>query len=229
MSEWKVPSRNTFRLLLAFLCISVGINVWMAERELKRRATRPTPFTERGSTRVELNASMRIAPNTSVFMGDSHIELFPLNAMFPEHEILNYGISGHTIAQVQQLAKTDLGNTPKQLFVLAGINDLFQGGTAEEVASRMEKLLGALHDHYPEVPIHVLSLLPVVDPYLKDAVIESNKRISAICLAQKVDFIDLYSHFAQDGVMPIDLVYDGIHLNAKGYQRLSELIGPYLN
>ena len=230
MSAWKAPSRSIFRLLIVILLCSIGFNVWFVVRNVNRKVEFNDHVDQRIEGRAALNATMKIEPNTFLFIGDSHVEMFPLNGLFPNKKILNLGISGSKLKQViDGQARVDLGNTPEKIFIMAGVNDIFGGSQPEDVAKRMEQLLNILQERYPTVPLFVHAILPTREPYFADAIIASNALLKPICDEHGVTFIDMYASLEQNGLIRSELVYDKIHLNAEGYTLWAKVIEPYLN
>jgi len=73
-----------------------------------------------------------------------------------------------------------------------------------------------------------MSVLPSADRNNK-AVQELNSIIRQFCYANKIKYINLYHlFFGEDSSINAQLYYDGVHLNVKGYLKLSELINPLM-
>jgi lysophospholipase L1-like esterase len=46
---------------------------------------------------------------------------------------------------------------------------------------------------------------------------------------QRCRYINLYSLYEKNGIMPAELTRDGIHLKPKSYERWAEAIRPYID
>lgn len=228
MSDRKGPSRGKYTALLVLLAISLIVNVVMVARKIHRKMTYDIPIGNRAETRVPLLAAMPIDSNTIVFIGDSHIENFPLNGLFPELPIQNLGISGntssHVVARMRALANT----SPRKVFIEMGVNDLFHGRPISGIMENMDTLLTYVRKTSPRTELYIFSILPTLDPWYKDVILETNKELVALCKEKGVTYIDLYPLFAKENLARPDMVYDGIHLNAEGYKLWAHTLAPHL-
>lgn len=204
--------------------------MWFVVRDQNRKVEFNDHVDPQIEGRAALNATMKIEPHTILFLGDSHVEMFPLNDLFPNKKILNLGVSGSKLDQViDGQARIDLGNTPEKIFIMAGVNDIFHGSNPEDVGKRMEQLLNILQERYLAVPLFVHAILPTREPSFAYAIIASNALLKPICDEHGVTFIDMYATVEQNGLIRSELVYDQIHLNAEGYALWAKVLEPFLN
>jgi lysophospholipase L1-like esterase len=102
---------------------------------------------------------------------------------------------------------------------MAGVNDLKQGATDNEILWNLRQIARRLKQSHPHARIVLQSILPT-----RTAIVPGNRigwlnqRLAAIAQQDGVVFLDLYSQFTDaDGNLRHELTTDGLHLNANGY------------
>jgi lysophospholipase L1-like esterase len=139
---------------------------------------------------------------------------------------VNHGIAGDTTWGIlARLHETTLLK-PGWLFLQAGINDLAQGSTPEEIVSRLGRIWARVATDSPGTRIGILNLLPLCPKRLQwEAATVSNplvRRVNA-ALQDAVSrgpaiFVDLYSAYADsEGDLPERYTQDGLHLLPDAY------------
>ncbi|MBL6649681.1 MAG: GDSL family lipase [Flavobacteriaceae bacterium] len=149
--------------------------------------------------------------------------------------IKNRGIGGDTTDGV--LARLDeiIYFKPKAVFLLIGINDLWNKPQTEssikKIGNNVHKIANNIYEKSPESNIYVQTVIPVKKEIYKDQIISLNKIIKNNATKSKVyTVIDLYSLFVNDsGLIINELTYDGVHLNEKGYDRWVKFIKPIVS
>lgn len=182
---------------------------------LPRRAFRslftaplPTPFIESSAYRacVELFESLPVTGKI-VLVGDSLIAFAPWAELLGP-EVVSRGIGGDRMKGVIQRLPAIMAQKPKEAFLLAGINDLLDGTTTDQ-------LVGYFGQVDPSVKI--ISILPTHDLELNKKIREVNQRINLS--------VDVYSDFVGlDRIAP-EFTCDGIHLSVNGYRLLASKLG----
>ncbi len=157
-----------------------------------------------------------------VFTGDSLIENFPIDELFPNYPVINRGIGMDTSYGLLTRLDKNLNNIKNHIcFIMIGHNDLKYRSTSEcfqyivKIASilKYEKL-------------YLFSILPDKNQENNKAIQQLNSTIKDFCHNNQIGFIDLYSSFINTDQSLIDEYYykDGVHLSIKGYQVIQHKI-----
>ena len=170
-----------------------------------------------------------------VFLGDSLTESFRLKYHFNRDDLRNRGISGDTTGGVIYRLGEITRAKPRKLFLMIGINDVYQGFSPGQVSSNIEKILQVLMDETPATIIFLQSILPVnedrllIDESVNTRIYELNYELEKLCSARKINWIDLHSEFLnQRGQMDSKFTYDGLHLTPEGYIHWAGILLKYL-
>jgi len=223
------PSRLRHRIVLGMLIALASVNVgYLVVRLLRAPAGMHRLSGDRQSARTDL---FRLLPPDSgaiVLMGDSHLEHFPLTELFPGLPVVNRGVSGSTTRDALARAQVSCGAAPARIVVHVGVNDLFKGGDAAQFEADLSALLDTLRKSHPSTPITVDELLPTADRGMDSEVRRCNAAIARAAARPGITVLPLYAAFnAGDGIDPT-LTYDGVHLNAKGYAKWTDLLKPVI-
>lgn len=160
-----------------------------------------------------------------VFIGNSLTEQGgDWSIKFGIRSIRNRGIAGDvTDGVLMRLAET-IYYKPKAVFILIGVNDIFnlQGGggipSADYIANNILKIAQKIQHGSPSTRIYVQTILPStadlkVNTQLVNNIIKRNGQGSIYTT------IDLHAEFINNqGLMRQDLTTDGLHLNDRGYK-----------
>ncbi len=181
-----------------------------------------------------------------VFIGDSHTERCPWNELLRRPDVLNRGIGGDTLPGVRQRVSEALRHHPRQLFVMAGINDLITNdATTKQLAQQFRSLVAAVKKSSPRTQLVLQSVLPVnkknfasrppdladkLQKSMNNDIREVNQSLKAMADGKQVIYIDIHSHLL-DAAKQLDIRYtfDGLHLNGKGYSKWKQLLLPLIN
>lgn len=154
------------------------------------------------------------------FLGDSITERLDWQDAYPSLRVSNRGIGSDTTLGI--LARLDdvVAQSPRVISLLAGINDISGGRTAEDIITTYGELLDELSLRLPNTAIIVTSVLPVTASHPIDNrdVTALNALLRLLCEEKGVTYIDVYAAFCNaDGHLITDLAADNIHLNVSGY------------
>lgn len=179
----------------------------------------------------------------TVLAGDSITELFNWYELFYDwskmsgQAVYNRGICGDfTNRLLERFEKNVLNIEPKNVVLLIGTNDIGRGLTLESSVRNVEEILKAIRKKCPEANIVFQAVYPINKPMRFKAEKRSNEKIDLmnkeyIKLSEKYDcrWLDITKELSQaDGNLNEDYTYDGLHLNAKGYEIVAENIIPLL-
>jgi len=183
---------------------------------------------EQGVTVIDERAiqvqNMQEEPIKVVFLGDSHFAKQPMDAFFPEVQVVNSGINGNTSQHVLDRALEAVPPNTDNVVIGVGINDLLLGGSVEVFATNMESLLRTLQKDRSNAERIVLSIMPTADPMYEADINACNSLLRSMCGTYNCEYVDLYEPFVLGSVIDTALVYDGLHLNEVGTTRWVELI-----
>lgn len=224
------PSRRSFRLVLGLLIALAAANAGYLAMKAWRGPEGMHRYTgDRQQARNDL--FQRLIPDSGaiVFLGDSHLEHFPVAELFPQLPVVNRGVSASTIEDVTRRVRFSCGPAPALIVVHVGINDLFKERPVERVEADLAALLDTLRSAYPAAPILLDELLPTADRGMDPAVRRCNDAIQHQAKRTGAELLPLYAAFAQGDMIDPVLTYDGVHLNAEGYDRWAGLLAPVLS
>ena len=180
--------------------------------------------------RIEVFKQDTLRFNQIVFLGNSITEGGKnWNEKFGVVGISNRGISGDSTDGVIARLNEIIHFSPKAIFLLIGINDIYNELTpsTDYVANNILKIIKRINQKSPETKIFLQTILPVEKEVYKDKIISVNEMIKTFVSQSKFEIIDLYSIFVnKEGKMKKELSYDGVHLNDKGYSVWVDHIKP---
>jgi len=169
--------------------------------------------------------------NDIVFLGNSITEGgkdWSKRLNYPN--IKNRGIGGDVTDGV--LARLDeiIYFKPKAVFLLIGINDLWNNGSpdnpsSEYIANNIIKISQVINAETPKTKIYIQTVLPIEKEKFKNNILKVNEIIKANEKDNPYQTIDLYSIFVnENGLIKSQLSTDGVHLNEEGYNTWAEFI-----
>lgn len=213
-------------LLIALAAVNAGylaVKAWRAPQGMHR-------FTgDRQQARNDLFQRMIPDSGAIVFLGDSHLEHYPLTELFPQLPVVNRGVSASTVEDVTRRVRFSCGPAPTLIVVHVGINDLFKGRPVERIEADLAALLDTLRTLHPRTPVVLDEVLPTADRGMDPHVRGCNEAIDRQAKRIGAQVLPLYAAFAQGEVIDPSLSYDGVHLNADGYDRWTTLLAPVLS
>jgi lysophospholipase L1-like esterase len=181
-------------------------------------------------SRVELFALFPPGPRDIVMLGDSLTDLGPWHLLLNSTQIRNQGIAGDTAGGL--LARLDTVGHPALVTLLIGINDLNHGQTPAGLLADYRRILEAIASLTPRPRVIVQALLPI-DHFAWGIAVQRNieafnPQLQALALEMGLEWLDLHAVFRCDGQLDPACTHDGLHLNARGYQRWAEQLAPLL-
>ena len=125
------------------------------------------------------------------------------------HEVINAGANGREIPRNPYARRLLTQYAPVDIFlVMLGTNDLLQGATAKEAATRMEAFLNQLLPHCKQI------LLICPPPMKRGAWVPTNALVTeSVRLAEEYNFLaeKLNISFVDTREWNIELTFDGVH------------------
>ena len=187
--------------------------------------------------RSSLFNKLSITSKDIVFIGNSITNGAEWNELFPQKRVKNRGISGDTSEGVFDRLDAIVKGKPAKIFILIGVNDISREIKVETIVLNMKRIVEKIQKESPKTKIYIQSILPVNPDFemfkghMKPELIkEINQFYQNIAQEYKVNYIDLYSHFLEDGTDKMNKKYtnDGLHLLGEGYLLWREIVKPYL-
>ncbi len=158
-----------------------------------------------------------------VFFGDSLTYYGNFASVFPDKVVCNLGLRGDTIQgmidRVEQVRMLE----PNQVFLMAGINDV-ANCSVEDFVKQYETLVLKLKEQVLSACIVIQSMLPVNDKDFKTScnnqqIVAYNEAISRVSHNYRLPYIDLFTEYANYGILEKNMTIDGIHLKPLFYQK----------
>ena len=136
------------------------------------------------------------------------------------HECINAGANGREIPRNPYALRLLTEHAPVDIFlVMLGTNDLLQGATAKETATRMEAFLNSLLPHCQQI------LLVAPPPMKRGAWVPTDELVAeSINLAEEYKFLaeKLNIPFVDTRHWNIELTFDGVHFAEEGHHTFAE-------
>ena len=179
-----------------------------------------------------------IIPENIVFLGDSITDYYDLDKYYPDNNVVNSGISGNVADDIL----SDMYNrvykyNPSKIFLLIGTNQIPVGDSDDDIVEDIKKIVNIIHENRPIAKIYVESIYPVNKGLDKNAVknrdndriVELNKKINnAIKSIDYVEYINIYDELVYKNNLNEEYSDDGLHLNDKGYEIVTNIIKRYI-
>lgn len=175
-------------------------------------------FTAHHNQRIEeLKADRRTY--SVVFLGDSLTEMGDFESVIPDSK--NAGIGGDTIELTADAVACAVNYKPEKIFLLVGINSLLRYPYFDCIA-QYNKLIDLLTQSFPDTEIILESVLPHAQGY--EVIKLFNEYVKQTAEEKGFKYLDLYSLYAVDDKLPLELTEDGLHLKKEAYSVWYEAI-----
>ncbi len=155
------------------------------------------------------------------FIGDSEVEHWDVSYFFPEYRTVNKGISGAGLTIIEKMTDAALNS---YAIVILGTNNI-HSLTEEELPAYVDRYFTALKNLngrrtfvYSIFPRSVSSDKPGTNTVIQLL----NQLIQEKCGTNPTfTFLDVYATLKKDDGINPEYSYDGLHLNAEGYEVLA--------
>lgn len=168
-------------------------------------------------------------PVELVMYGDSITEWGPWHDAFSGFQVANRGLAGDTTAGMLERIDTTLVCQPKLVCIMAGINDLAQGYSVQQVVENYCRMLAIWQEQGIEVWVQSTLYVGERMSSLNPLVSELNRQLGQICQAQSLRFIDLNATLCPEQTLPLDCSCDDLHLNSHAYTQWLSVLTPMLD
>ena len=177
--------------------------------------------------------AMPTSESDIIFLGNSITDGGEWCELFQNANCKNRGISGDIVPGVLNRLETVTKGQPAMIFLMIGTNDMNHGVDNDSVARSIRTVVQRIKQESPRTKLIVQSILPTNDCYgmfsghtkrYADVAIV-NAMLQTIAEEEDVEYLDLYSHFAnEEGKMNPKYSNDGLHLNGEGYLLWKEIV-----
>lgn len=218
------------RLLALALCIASSYIY--AQKPAWDSTYRPNNYAQR----VANFRSYPNSPTDIVFLGNSITDFTDWNELLQLPEARNRGISGDiTFGVLERLDEVTEGR-PAKVFVLIGINDISRNIPDSVIIDNYKKIIQRIKNASPKTRIYFNTLLPVNNSFGDRAhfnkdehILFVNEELKKLGQTENITIIDIHPLFLDaNRKLEKQYTYDGLHLNAAGYQRWAGILKPYL-
>jgi lysophospholipase L1-like esterase len=220
--------RREICILIVF-CSLAAANA-QAKGEVKDEASR---WEETIRVFEEWDRKNSFARDAVLFVGSSSIRLWQTRECFGEFEVINRGFGGSEISDVNYFAKRIvLRYEPEVIVFYAGDNDVAGGKSAKRVFDDYKKFEKLVQKELPETRIIYISIKPSRSRwslwYVMNAANTMIKDFST--KDRRLFYFDGATPLLDsDGEPKAELfLEDKLHLNSKGYEVWTKLLGPII-
>ena len=169
-----------------------------------------------------------------LFIGSSSIRLWKTLAKdFPQHQVINRGFGGSQIIDsVNYAERIVVPYAPKQIIFYAGGNDINAGKDPEQVFSDFKAFVEKVERALPHTSIAYISIAPNPARWAQvEKVRATNKLIEDYTRKDsRLTFINAFPKMLGEDGQPRPEIFgpDRLHMNAKGYELWTSIVGSYL-
>ena len=216
-------------LIIIFLLISLFLNK-------SKTVTKVVKEEIRTEKKFEIDKNQNI-----VFLGDSIIEIYPLNEIFTELPVVNSGVSGYQTTDIlNNINNMVYRYNPTSVIIEIGTNDIAEDTSKEkqkEVVENVKKIVKNINENRPKAKIYIQSLYPVnrnmnrkmVANRTNEAIININTSIKQFCEKSNATYINMHDYLVDgEGNFAEEYTYDGLHPSELGYAKITRILLPYI-
>ena len=176
-----------------------------------------------------------------LFLGDSITDNWPRVGewswlKFAPYQPADFGISGErTEGLLGRITNGELdGINPKVAVLMIGTNNIggFNEEKSEWTAAAITKTVEIIHQKLPQTKVLLLGIFPRYgkESPLRERIIEVNQMIAKLDDGKMTRYLDIGKVFLDaENQIPTDIMPDGLHPNAKGYDLWYEAMNPLLS
>jgi lysophospholipase L1-like esterase len=166
-----------------------------------------------------------------LFVGSSSIRMWPTAAAFPQKVITNRGFGGAEFPDIFYYYERVIAKyAPAKILLYVGDNDVSRGKSADAVFADYLKLVAWIQRDLPDTELHFISVKPSPARWQYwPTMVDVNRRVAAHAAGDpKLGYVDLASPLLVDGAPGPFYIFDGIHLNAAGYEGWRKVLSPII-
>lgn len=168
-------------------------------------------------------------PVDLVMYGDSITEWGPWHDGIQGVTLANRGLSGDTTDGMKYRIESTTACQPKLICMMAGINDLSQGYSVDEIMENYSQMLNYWHERDIEVWVQSTLFVGQRLNELNPLVAQLNQELIKLCNNTGAKYIDLNAVICPQGFLPLTCSADDLHLNSYAYGKWLSLLTPMLD
>jgi lysophospholipase L1-like esterase len=156
-----------------------------------------------------------------VMLGNSHTFYANWAELLNRPALANRGIPGDITLGYLHRMEYVYALQPKVCFIEGGVNDFYSGYSLEEVTGNYKQLINELLARKINPVIQATFLVGTYWPEYEEKnemIVALNQQLQCIAKEKGLMFIDINPFIAPEGFLRPELTYDGLHLNAQGYE-----------
>lgn len=138
----------------------------------------------------------------------------------------------HLLWRITEGGEID-GMNPKVIVLLIGCNNLLGGEPADKVAAGVGQVTALLRERMPSARIVLMGVFPTgqfAGAPVREKIQATNRLISKLDDGKHIRFLDIGDKLADDsGFVPAEIMPDGVHPSAKGYEIWARAMQPLLD
>ena len=221
--------------------LAAGLANGGARKIPRHDATRPVPRAQ-GWWRQRhdlINARMRKGNVDLLFVGDSITHFWEREGIgmwrryYSKRKPLNFGVnSDRTQHVLWRLENAPLDKiAPKVVVLMIGTNNTSNGHTPKKIADGIQAIVQKMQTSWPKAKILLLGIFPKGSRpnRWRDHVNRTNRIAKNLHDGKTVHYMDIGSKFMDArGRISATVMYDYLHLSAKGYGIWAQAIEPKL-
>lgn len=167
-----------------------------------------------------------------VFFGDSITRSVDFQSYFPDYKIVNLGVSGDNLTQMNRRTSTIAYLSPEMIFIMGGVNSL-DDLSVNNATSKYRSLIGSVLSSNPSAKVFIQSILPIsVSAHSRrltnKSIIEMNTSLQNVAEEYGAVYIDVHSAFIANGSMNPLYTVDGVHLSNEGKELWIDILRQYI-
>lgn len=166
-----------------------------------------------------------------VFLGNSITKGVDWNELLGLN-ISNQGVGSDTTEQMLKRVDNVLGEEPKHVFIMSGINDLYKGISVDDIYKTYIELIEVLVENQIQPIVQSTLFVSYSNKNSEDInnqVTLLNSKLLEFCESNSIVFLNINESLGIDGQLNPKLSRDGIHLNSEGYLLWYKKLIPTLN
>lgn len=204
------------------------------QKVLEVQTAAPSEITEPAvPVKSEETLPNRAINGNVVLLGDSMTEGLAIYGFLPETHIVGVN-SLNTISALEQVDKV-VSYNPDKLFILLGINDIWEGDSVDEYVDRYKSLITEIKKK-TKCEIYIESLLPVSQYAMEgnskisnEIINNANSKIAKLTEELNVKYIDVNSGLKDEkGNLRSEYSNDGVHLINTYYTLWTDKLTAYM-
>lgn len=214
------------------------LRVWLLSIVLVGAAVSGRAATNRFEAEVQAleRAALDNPPPKGAVMlyGSSSFRLWTRAAeQFPGQTIVNRGFGGAHLSDLNEfLDRLVVPAAPRLLLIYGGDNDVAAGKSPERVLADFKELVGRVRQSLPKTRIGFVAIKPSPSREAQMAAQrEANRLVRRWARRwRRVEFLDVATPLLDPAGRPDPQYFgrDRLHLNAAGYERWLQVLGPYV-